>query len=260
MSLLPTSPGAARAYHVPPLTVLRPNGKVYVRRRDIEERIASVFRDDPTRWVQEAKKDLPAEVLIHLIRYVARYDRNTAGDLIFELSKRVQSVVLRWARGFSQVEADRIIETIQRDIIEFVLAEQPSLGSDFLEVAFSEAVKRRTIKLVAKAQRLRPVSLSTGVTTQESDLPDLRLNGLEELLRLDSLASRREMLDKARAAVKDPRHFEALLLRYGHDWPIESENADVPTLATRFGVSPRQIRNWIMKGLESIRTALGVQL
>jgi hypothetical protein len=259
MSLLPPSSGAAKAFSVPPLTCSGRDGKLYQRRKDIEARIASIINLDTSNWVAEAK-GLPAEVLVYLTRAIASFDADVAGRLIFELSDRTHRVVIRWARGFSKIEIEEIVHTIDRQIIELVLVPEPSNQSEILEVAFSEVVKRWTLKEVSKVQN-RPSSSKKSVDTENPpERPDEGVGAQERLLQMEDAARLPELLRKAEGAVRDPRHYEVLVLRYCYDWPIESNDPEEPTLAKRYGVSPRQIRNWIAKGLETIRTALGVTL
>ena len=258
MSPLPPSSGA-RAFSVPPLTCSGGDGKLYYRRADIEKKILEMVHRRPSEWV-EAADILPAEVLVYLIRAIASSDADVAGSLIFKLTERTQQVASRWARGFSKVEAEEIIHTINRKIVELVLAAEPSNQSEILEVAFSEAVKRRTLKEVSKVQS-RPSSSRKSVDADNPpDQPDEAVGRLEGFLQMEDAARLPELLRKAEGAVRDPRHYEVLVLRFGYDWPIESNDPEQPTLATKYGVSPRQIRNWIKQGLETIRTALGVKL
>ena len=259
MSLLPPSSGAAKAFSVPRLTCSGRDGKLYQRRTDIEARITAIINLDTSNWVAEAKS-LPAEVLVYLIRAIAGRDADVAGNLIFELSDRTHQVVIRWARGFSKVETEEIVHTIDRKIIELVLAAEPSNQSEILEVAFSEAVKRRTLKEVSKVQN-RPSSFKKNVDIENPpERPDEGVGALEGLLQKEDAARLQELLRKAEGAVRDHRHYEVLVLRFGYDWPIESNDPEQPTLAKKYGVSSRQIRNWITQGLETIRTALGVKL
>ena len=107
--------------------------------------------------------------------------------------------------------------------------------------------------------RSRPVTSQVSLSGNDEttiEVPDQRINALEDLLKNEGLA----LLRKAEAKIRDPRHFEALVLRYGYDWPIESEDPAEPTLSKKYNLSPRQIRNWIVSGLETLRVALGVKL
>lgn len=258
MSPLPPSSGA-RAFSVPPLTCSGGDGKLYYRRADIEKKILEMVQKRPSEWV-EAADILPAEVLVYLIRAIASSDADVTGSLIFKLTDRTQQVVSRWARGFSKVETEEIVHTINRKIVELVLATEPSNQSEILEVAFSEAVKRRTLKEVSKVQN-RPSSSQKSIDADNPpDQPDEAVDALEGLLQMEDAARLPELLRKAEGAVRDPRHYEVLVLRFGYNWPIESNDPEQPTLATKYGVSSRQVRNWIKQGLETIRTALGVKL
>jgi hypothetical protein len=224
-----------------------------------QSQILEVLQNRPSEWVETADT-LPAEVLVHLIRVIASSDADVAGSLIFKLTERTQQVVSRWARGFTKVETEEVLHTINRMVVELVLAAAPTNQSEILEVAFSEAVKRRTLKEVSKVQN-RPSSSKKSVDAKSPpDQPDEGVGTLEGLLQMEDAVRRPELLSQAEAAVCDPRHYEVLVLRFGHQWPIESNDPDQPTLANKYGVSPRQIRNWIKQGLETIRTALGVKL
>lgn len=259
MSLLPPPSGAARAFSVPPLTCSSRDGKLYYRRADIEKKILEMVQKRPSEWV-EAADILPTEVLVYLIRAIASSDADVTGSLIFKLTDRTQQVVSRWARGFSKVETEEIVHTIDRKIVELVLAAEPSNQSEILEVAFSEAVKRRTLKEVSKVQN-RPSSSKKSVDAEKpSDQPDEAVGALEGLLQMEDAAGVPKLLRRAEGAFRDPRHYEVLVLRFGYDWPIESNDPEQPTLAAKYGVSSRQIRNWIKQGLETIRTTLGVKL
>lgn len=259
MSLLPPSSGAARAFYVPPLTCAGRDGKLYCRRADIEKKILEVVQNRPSEWVETADT-LPAEVLVYLIRVIASSDADVTGSLIFKLTGRTQQVVSRWARGFTKLETEEIVHTINRKVVELVLAAETSNQSEILEVAFSEAIKRRTLKEVSKVQN-RPSSSKKSVDAgSPPDQSDEGVGALEELLQMEDAVRRPELLRRAEAAVRDPRHYEVLVLRFGYDWPIESNDPEQPTIAKKYGVSSRQIRNWIKQGLETIRTALGVKL
>jgi hypothetical protein len=259
MSLLPPSSGAARVFSVPPLTFSGRDGRRYQRRADIETSIAATLRTNPLGWMQDAEA-LPAEAIVYLIRYISSRDGDIAGNLIFELTQRIYAVARRWAMGFSKTETEEIIHTINQDIIELVLTEKPSRQSEFLEVAFSKTVKRRTLNEVAKVKNSPRSSRKNGDSENSLGARDKHIDALEALLEIQDESRVRELVRKAQEAVRDPRHYEALLLRYGHDWPIDSQDPNQPTLAKRYGVSARQIQNWIANGLENIRIALGVQL
>ncbi len=255
MSLLPPSSGAARAFSVPPLTYSGRDGKRYKRRAEIETKIIEMVQKRPSEWLESADS-LPAEVLVYLIRAIADDDRGLAGDLIHRLSRTIQSVARRWAKGFNQDETEEIIQAVTGSIIELVLAERPSRQSEFLEMAFSRKVKGKTLNEVAKSRPLTSQVSLTGNDETTLEVPDERINALEALLKNEGLA----LLRKAEGKIRDPRHFEALVLRYGYDWPIESEDPAEPTLSKKYNISPRQIRNWIVSGLETLRAALGVKL
>jgi hypothetical protein len=57
--------------------------------------------------------------------------------------------------------------------------------------------------------------------------------------------------------VKDPRHLEAVILRYREGWPFESGDPNVPDLVRHFKKSRKQIQRWISEALEVMRSVFG---
>jgi DNA-directed RNA polymerase specialized sigma24 family protein len=186
---------------------------------------------------------------------------------VWEVHLRIEQAAKRWARGFDKDTTQEIIDGVQKRTIEIVLASLPSRQSDFLEVAFNQAVKRHTLNAVEK-RRNAPLPLSAeqpGALDGEEDdaeRPTERVEDespqVEELVSiLQNTARRGPLLRRAQATVKDIRHYQAILLHYGFGWPYASTtDPDKQSLQAFFGVSERQIRNWIRDGLEAIRTVL----
>jgi hypothetical protein len=77
------------------------------------------------------------------------------------------------------------------------------------------------------------------------------------LLQLADQTKRSILIRRALAAVKDPRHVHAVILRYVRGWPITDKDPTKPTLEKHFGKSARQIQNWITSALEAMRNAIG---
>jgi hypothetical protein len=258
--------------HPASLTSKRVDGTPYTRRADIEAGIAraqGMSHKEWQAWATSAEKRMPAEVLVYLIRQVQLTHRDVFGALVCELGRRTAQIAEKWSRGFDRDTTDEIIWGVEETITDLVIAPTASRQSEFLEVAFSVAVKRQVLNAVEK-RRNAPLPLRNRESypvDEEGDEPESPTERVvdespqthELVEQLQDREQRARLLRLAQKAVKDPRHYEALLLHYGLDWPIFSkdETKKAATLAGYFSSSDRQIRNWIRDGLAAIQTALG---
>lgn len=263
-------PPSAPAAHVPPLTSSNEGGEPYTRRADIEATILQVLRQPPTEWVGMAtatgKGRLPSEVLVFLARTLKNGNLQVFGWLIAELCRRLARIAKPLAQGFDSGTTFEIVCRVESEVVALLLAENPSRQSEFLEIAFNQAVQRRTINVVEKYQH-RPAILSylRAEASDEDDeseslverVKDERPGPEDIVSQLEDAARRPELLRLAFAAVQDHRHVEALILRYVRGWPITDKDPTKPSLARHFKMSERQIRNWIRNGLEAMRAAIG---
>jgi DNA-directed RNA polymerase specialized sigma24 family protein len=272
MSLSPPSsqPASEPSARVPPLTSSTGKGEPYKRRTDIEAKIIQALDRPSAEWPAMADATgegrLPDEALVFLIRAIQNGDRDLLGRLIYSISRRTAGIARHFAQGFDKDTTNGIIWNVEKEIIDLVLVEIPSRQSEFLEVAFRTAVERRTINIVAKQkqhpQPLRRAPAEPPEGEEEAErltelVPDERPGPEEILAELEDRTRRPELIKRAMAAVKDPRHLEAVILRHAHGWPITDKDPTKPTLARHFGVSGRQIQNWITDALEAMRAAIG---
>ncbi len=209
---------------------------------------------------------LSNEALVFLIRQIRDGDRDLFGRLVHEVGSRSLRIAEHWAQGFDRDTTDEIVWQVEKEIVDLVLAETPSRQSDFLEMAFGTAVERRTINTVEKRRQFpRPLRTHSETITDETTepeaptelVPDDRPGPEEIVVQLEDEARRPELIRKALAAVKDPRHVEAVIMRHVHGWPITDKDPTKPTLARHFAKSGRQIQNWINETLEAMRAAIG---
>lgn len=251
---------------VRPLTQAKVDGTPYVRFADIELQIQETVVTDPQNWSPDALK---SETLVHLIRWqIAHGDDRAIGPMFDCLGRRIAEIVGDFARGFDSGTATAIADEIAMDIVELVFAKAPSRKSEFLEVAFEQAVKRRTINKVEshKKRGVRVISETTLIpkdsTTSRPGIVESHPDaapGPEQLALLAEAAQLQpELIRKAYAAIKDERHREAIILNF-QGWQLDSTDPQIITLSTHFGVSGRQIRTWLKTAIEEMRTALGEQ-
>ena len=261
---------AKSAVSVPPLTSTKLDGSQYVRHADITAAIAQALSLPKDQWEEWAARSdatrMPSEVLVFLVKATAGTDRDLFGRLMWQLNLRIEAIAKRWSRGFDPHTTEEVLESVARRVIEIALVTSSTRQSDFLEVAFSKAVKRYTLNAVEK-RRNAPMSLSTephaGLEDDEDETERPTERVVDEGPPPDELASilqdkekRAAALRRAQSLVKDIRHYQAMILHYQLDWPLSSTDPAKPSLEDYFGISERQIRNWIKDGRAAIRKAL----
>lgn len=135
-----------------------------------------------------------------------------------------------------------------------------------MQVAFNDGVKQRTINATAKRRkyplplRRAPAQSMEGEYEEESitdQIPDDRPDPEELFLAQCDRAELLKLTKMAKTAVKDPRHYEAFVLRYVHGWEASVKDPQAPSLARHFKVSRRQIQTWLKTAREQMRAAIG---
>ncbi len=251
---------------VPPLVLSDLAGKPYTRRASVEAEILLALDRPRTDWpalaMLKGEKRLSHETLVFLIRQIRNSDSDLLRQLVYELTRRTVQIAKHWAKGFTPGTTKEILEKATEEIVILLLKEDPSRSSEFIEMAFETAVKNRTLNIVEKHRRdaLSGPCVSLGVTVQDdvfAQIPDKRPLPDEVASKRQKKAWQAELVRRASTAVTDPRHLEAVILRYCHRWPITDKDPAKQTLATYFGMSGRQIRNWIRKALAEMRDAIG---
>jgi hypothetical protein len=259
---------------VEPLTKCRMDGRPYVRRPDVEEQICRVRETDPATWPGLAKalpgsdERLKSETIVHLVRILRRRGESTiAGHLIEQLSKRAVKITMTWAKGFDQTTTEEIVYEVDGRSIEFILAETPTRQSEFLEVAFATAVKRRTLRRVVQLQNqprtyqfARPSDVGDGsdgtATNPLEATPDGEPSPEEVAIAWETS----DVLRRCVGAITNPKHREAVILRFVVGWPISTNDESKPSLCSHFGRSARQITNWFAEAYKEVRAAAGDSL
>lgn len=270
MSLPSAPPAVGRIVRMVPLSCATVAGRPYERRKDIEDKICAVLRRPASEWPvlasQKGTARLPNEVVVYLVSVSQAIDADVFGRLVHELGLRVSRIAVNFMQGFDRDTQDEIIWGVEKDVVELILSDPPCRQGEYLQIAFRDKIEQRTINAVAKRKqgplpvRYSPSAEPETEEEQESLTDQIADEGPdpEELTALlQDRARRPGLLAAAKAAVKNPLHLEAVILRYAYDWPINDKDPNVPTLARRFGKSPRQIQNWITDTLEAMRAAIG---
>ena len=129
---------------VPPLTMTTEDGKPYTRSLEVTENIGESLC-----WtiaiLLARYRSLLNEALVFNIRRFRGHDEHICGLLLQELAQRVIRIVKAAIRGRDPLAKADIAMQVEMEILELAIAPVPSRKSEVLEVAFTQAVRRRAI-------------------------------------------------------------------------------------------------------------------
>lgn len=227
------------------------------------------------------------EALVFLIRYYhLRGDTPVVEQLSEVLVRRIDGTIKKWMRevGFRYEDDGDLVTEMAQEIHcrlfagsnvrgeerrEGGILDLESDKSDFAQVRFWHHLRRRTLDVTRAAgvQRGRDrQSVEVSVVNGESDDDDAQfektapLGGWESITPWEALTQEHDD-DLLRAAVRElPNHptpfRDVLRLHYFDKWQIEANDAEVVTLSTHFGKSPRTISSWLRKAEKKLRDIL----
>jgi hypothetical protein len=161
--------------------------------------------------------------------------------------------------------------TVDDRIMQLVLAQKPSRKTEVLEIAFSQAVEKRTLNVV-RAYEHSPWAHQTDLLPTTTDADDdeeferpIELakddrDGPEVLvIQLIEEARQTQSLQTAYAAVKDPMDLRVVKLHFEEGLPISSTDPHKRTVVTETGESRGQVNYRMSTSLKQMRKALGVK-
>lgn len=256
---------------VRPLTCFKLDGTPYKRTDAVEALIAAMLGLPPSVWILK-KAELPAEVLVYLIREIwtrtIHYNKAAFGELCSELMTRIIPIARASARGFSFNATDDILRRVEQAIIRLVFAETPSRKSEYLEVAFGQAVKRRTYDEVDRHRRSewgQTFSVSRDDDEDFSAL-DRLIESIEDhrpgpeagLLMQESKEILQKLYRRAKRAIEDPLDRKAVTLHICKDYPIDSEDPKEKTVAKRLHETAAKVRYRVERAVGQMQKALGL--
>lgn len=241
------------------------SGKPLSRYADVDSEILAVLASDPATWSPTALK---SETLVYLIRWLwHRNDQRNIGRMIECLGKRIAQIARDFVSGFPPNVADDFAIEIAEEVNLLIFAREPNRRSEFLEVSFRGAIKRRAINKRARfMERLKYEVSESRIQSKETGedndgIIDSYSDGQPDPGEIALLAEAQrlqpEQIRKALAAISNPQHREAVILYHLRGWQIHSTDNALPTLSTRFKKSPRQIQNWLNAAMKQMCTALG---
>jgi hypothetical protein len=219
------------------------------RRPEVTAEIATMLHLDEREWLKKAKK-LQHETLFYLIREIQtrRGDDDIRGRLMLELGERVVQLSSKCTRGRRPVDCEAIAMQVEMEILQLVMSDTDSSATEYLEVAFIQAVQYRAFNAVKSLKRspesycdeTAPASSGGG----EDDSPEVAY-------------LQKDRIRLAQAAVKDPKDFEVLRLHHAEEIPIESTDESVEDLVRRTGEPADRIKYRMRRAVKAIRKAFG---
>jgi len=220
-------------------------------------------------WLAEAE-DLQNETLVFLVRRTRDAYPDLYAGLFRKFSKRLTRLARLPLRGLDRTTGQEIVLKVEIDIMVLVLAEKPSRKSEFLEVAFAQAVERRTVNLIEKHKNSplgHHADILPGAMDEDGDdierpielAPDDGPGPEEILLELWDEDLRDQLIQKVCDAVKDPQDLEAFLLHYRDGVPITSTDPAKENLVRDFQETEGQIKHRLSRTMKVIRRRLGVK-
>jgi DNA-directed RNA polymerase specialized sigma24 family protein len=239
------------------------DGRRYVRRAEVRDEIHRAIGADPAAW------DVPrfqSETIVHLLRQF----RTCAGTmsaytkLVEQLGRMIARIVADYSKGIDASSREELIDQVQNDVIALILAPSRSRKGEFLEVSFRRVVKGLVLNAVdAHFDRLRALPTVQLVADRDDGYLDGRDPGAavaDDGPLPDEIVIREEVRRLVRSsldAITDPRHREAVILRFEFGWPITDKDPTTPTLCGHFKRKERQIRNWLQTALDQMRESIG---
>jgi hypothetical protein len=248
---------------VPALTSANASGKRYERSATVRAEICQILQLPNSAWPGKAN-ELQNETLVFLVRKTYRVLDELCGSLLEELRKRIPRLSRRLLTGLDPLSAEDILLNAEIAILELVLSSERSLKTEFLEVAFAQALETLTIDVIRKQKKsamdgrgeIVEVRMDEEIERSIELIPDDQPTAFDTVLQSERL----RLLDIAYAAVEDPRHLDAVKMHYLDGMPIHSIIRGRKCLTRHFRKSPREIQYWIDTALKQMRAALGVEL
>jgi len=259
-------PPTDRRAKIRPLRSLKADGTPYTRPDNVLDSIAYYQGVPESVRVADAPR-MPSEALAYFIRNTDRSSRAFYDRLFRELSKRAAGVIHESIRGLPAFDAADLSARVGTRVMQMIVNPEPSRKSDLLEVHFRQAVEGEAFDALRVHMRSPLGALRQAAAAQYDDEGDEMERPLEVLLPsgpgpehmllvLRDRDRRHQLLRMACRAVPDRCHLKAAILRWGYDWPIESNDPNQRSLVRQFGVSKRTMIRWLDGAMKAMREAL----
>jgi len=253
--LPPDDPSRLSKPSVPPFTMTTEDGKLYTRSPEVTEDIGESLC-----WtiaiLLARYTSLLNETLVFNIRRFRGHDEHICGLLLQELAQRVTRIVKAAIRGRDPLAKADIAMQVEIEILELAITPVPSRKSEFLEVAFTQAVKRRAINVRDQLKgtvqgnrgRYKPLQdLDEEEKKRKRPLefaPDSRNSPEAALVAFQDEQFRDQAYQIVMAKLEGEDERLPLMFRLVvvDGWTVWSADPDVPTVARHFGLTRGQTR------------------
>jgi hypothetical protein len=243
-----------------------PDGKPYQRPETVENDIAEMLSVHHSQRAGRAPFALN-ESLIYCIRRRDNNDEQYHEVFVGEIDKRLADHAGRYVRKLPQVQAEDIVTKVQHEFRELIFAERGSARTEFLEVAFALAVKKRTLQLVNLywsspwSRRSNAAALDDDEEITEQELQRIHDRSPDPeaaLLDKENQALCKQLCERALDAITDPLDREIATLHWLDGWPIASKIRGEPDLVGKYRTSRGKIEWRLERGKRQMRAAVGV--
>lgn len=248
---------------VEPLTHTTRAGEVLKRRHEVEEQIKEVLAIDGAALeqrlsVRDYRADgfIKPEAIVYLIRRSLDLgDDDSVNRLSTALVGQLTGMIARKVRILSP----NLREDCHSEIVVRVFADVVDLSTDradYAQVSFGDWLEKRAVDSIRKCWKEHTQSQITDSQTRKDEDGDEDQADPEarDFRPSDLLPEEYGLfIDKALSVLKDNER-EAFVMRHFWEWEIENTDPNIPTISTRFGKSPRTIRNWLASADKKIKT------
>lgn len=245
-----------------PLTRRKQDGTLYMRPDNIEAllvKLAELSRDDLLARAAIRKRTDPLYIPTECLLYFVRASRRNNSDAWFErlykiLQERVLSTLPRIDGGGSvALTSERIRNAVFDRFVELLASDRRQADDklDFYEIRFDMALKR--LRLDAQENVWNEANRSCSSDPDE-EAPD---HGASDSYLIDDDIFSDPLFRKRVYAAIDalPREQSRTMHLLLLEWPIDSSDPEVMTIAKALGCTERSVRNYRDRALKTL-TAL----
>lgn len=247
---------------VKPLTRTTKAG-VLKRRPEVEDQIKEALAIDAAALDQrlslrdyQADGFIKPEAIVYLIRRSLDLGDD---DSVNHLSTALVGRLTRMIAGKVRILSPNLREDCHSEIVVRVFADIVDLSTDradYAQVSFGDWLEKRAVDSIRKCWKEHTQSQITDSRTSEDEDGDCDQADREGRdFRPSDLRPEEYglFIDKALSVLNNSER-EAFVMRYFWEWEIENTDPNIPTISTRFGKSPRTIRNWLASADRKIKT------
>ena len=192
---------------------------------------------------REREDYLLDETICYLLRE-RRDETFFVETLYLELNRRIRKLLQKFYTNFQNpADFEDLRQKVEMEIVEKILVSETNAG-DYAQVNFGDFV----ITAAKTVWRGRLVEIKRENEMFETEREDAEAD--ENRFVSEQISIEDKLILQSRLAELPENIRNAAVLHFLDGWQIESKDADAPTVSKFFGVSSRQIRNWLAQARE----------